>query len=558
MLSLVVVLIIFSVRYISDAGKSAEEAMQITLQSMAVQVQNCLDTLSNITMLPYVNTDIMRTLNSMESGSGSNSVSQYELNKTLKRSFLEYLQLTEEEVNDFLLLTKSGSVYFYSKSNAYCDNAYPYQQKEWYQDALQADGKAVYIGANDQDYIFYNEGKNVFSVARVIKNMDERNAIAMIIVNSEVSYLSRILKGTDLDKEVLFTILDSRNRTICSEEEMTKAQSDLIRSYAEGKSYSIRYQVRECAVGETGWRILAVTDSYGVFYSGWHTYLFLIIMLVLYLFLNQVMFHLLSNRTLKPLKNLATTMKAVQSGNLEVRYQVQSEDEVGELGQTFNDMLAQIKVLMEEQERSAVLLKKAEYHALQSQIEPHFIYNVLSNFAGLNRLGERELMDKSINELAAFMRYMLSHAEVVTLSVEIGILEKYGNLLKLRFGDRLETVFSCDLEFQKVLIPKLLLQPLIENSVVHGIEPAPTGGYVSIICERAEDDLLITIADNGVGFNMDQVDTENSVGIKNVRERLLLFYRDACFRIKSGENAGTVVEITIPVGELKYENTDCG
>jgi two-component system sensor histidine kinase YesM len=182
---------------------------------------------------------------------------------------------------------------------------------------------------------------------------------------------------------------------------------------------------------------------------------------------------------------------------------------------------------------------------------------VLSNFAGLNSMGERELLEHSIQELAQFLRYMLNHADEVTLSVEIDMLEKYCSLLKLRFGDRLETIFSCDETFRKVLIPKLLLQPLIENSVIHGIEPSDEGGYVSIICEAVEKNLIITVEDNGVGFDMEGINLENSVGIRNVRDRLLLFYRNASFSVSGKKGMGTVAKIVIPMGELKYEDLDC-
>jgi two-component system sensor histidine kinase YesM len=556
MLSLVLVLVVFSMRYIREAEQSAEESVQVTLQSLASLVESNLDELSQITFLPYINTDIMRSLNSVGTDASA-AKSQYELNETLERSFKEYLQVSGNGILDLMLITEDGSQYFYSKVTAYCDTTYPYQQQAWYLDAMEANGKAVYVGAHNQDYIYFDQGRDVFSVARVIKKLNTREPIAIILVDSEAKNLQNILTGTDLGEDILFTIVDGNDQVICSEREMTETETNVITSYAMGENYSRRYQVKECAVGDTGWRIISLNASYGIFYSGWDTYVFLVVTILLYLGLNQVMFHLLSNRTLMPLQNLAVTMKQVQDGDLSVRYQIQSEDEVGDLGRTFNNMLDQIQVLIEQKRQSGILLKKAEYSALQSQIEPHFIYNVLSNFAGLNSMGERELLEHSIQELAQFLRYMLNHADEVTLSVEIDMLEKYCSLLKLRFGDRLETIFSCDETFRKVLIPKLLLQPLIENSVIHGIEPSDEGGYVSIICEAVEKNLIITVEDNGVGFDMEGINLENSVGIRNVRDRLLLFYRNASFSVSGKKGMGTVAKIVIPMGELKYEDLDC-
>ena len=199
--------------------------------------------------------------------------------------------------------------------------------------------------------------------------------------------------------------------------------------------------------------------------------------------------------------------------------------------------------------------RKAEYMALQSQIQPHFLYNVLNGLIGLNRLGDKKSLEKAIFSLKDMLRYTLEQAEWTTVADEFRFLEKYCALQKMRFQERLEVDIHYDPETADLKIPKLILQPLVENAVIHGIEPLGRRGNLSIsagiIEKRGSPFLGIYIRDNGIGFEPATVADKRHIGLANVRDRLLMSFNSSLFDVKSANGSGTMIAIEIAKEEVQ-------
>jgi sensor histidine kinase YesM len=201
--------------------------------------------------------------------------------------------------------------------------------------------------------------------------------------------------------------------------------------------------------------------------------------------------------------------------------------------------------------------QKAEYLALQSQVQPHFLYNVLSSFAALNRMGQRETLEKSIISLKELLRYTVDHREDSTLKDELEFARRYCELQKMRFQDRLNWDIQADPELWTWRVPKLILQPLVENAIIHGIEGLGEPGTLRLFAKREERSgkgfLILTISDDGIGF--DSAKTPKGVGITNVERRLGLAYGggeksgDAHCLFSSEVGRGTTVTLSIPERE---------
>ncbi len=193
--------------------------------------------------------------------------------------------------------------------------------------------------------------------------------------------------------------------------------------------------------------------------------------------------------------------------------------------------------------------REAQYQALHSQVQPHFINNVLNGFMGLNRKGDREGLDSAILSLREMLRYVQNRKPWASLAEEIGFLEQYCNLQKIRFSDRLECRFEIDEQCRYLQIPRLLLQPLVENAVIHGIEPLERPGLLEIRCRgvrrQGEIHALIEISDNGLGFDTNTLDERQQIGLLNVRERLTAAFPEHRFEIESTINAGTRVMLLL-------------
>ena len=191
--------------------------------------------------------------------------------------------------------------------------------------------------------------------------------------------------------------------------------------------------------------------------------------------------------------------------------------------------------------------REAEYNALQSQVQPHFIYNVLNGLIGLNRMGSKEKLEKAILSLREMLRYVTVQEKWTTLGQETSFLRSYCELQKIRFGNRLNYDFRIPEGLEDFRIPKLLLQPLVENSIIHGLEPLEDGGLLKLSAKIDHQEnhrqVLLTLEDTGAGF--DQKTKEQHVGLRNVKERLMMTYPGSEFLIRSAPGKGTSVLIII-------------
>jgi len=242
----------------------------------------------------------------------------------------------------------------------------------------------------------------------------------------------------------------------------------------------------------------------------------------------------------------------VQEGNLHTRIVVKGEDEIARLGSAFNVMILQLNEMIEREYVMTLKQRNAEYRALQSQIQPHFLNNTLNGFLGLNRLGERTRLEQAILALSGLLRYVLSGEQWVPIQEEFLFLRRYCDLQTLRFGDKLACVLECEEAVADFKIPKVLLQPLVENAIIHGIEPTDhscclrvCAGAVQASC-GARAKVVITVIDDGLGYLAQTTPSRTAVGLVNVRERLKMAYADASLTLCSEPGHGTRVVIEIP------------
>jgi K+-sensing histidine kinase KdpD len=208
---------------------------------------------------------------------------------------------------------------------------------------------------------------------------------------------------------------------------------------------------------------------------------------------------------------------------------------------------------LKEQELT-VLASKAELRALRAQINPHFLFNALNTIASLIRKDPQKA-EETVEGLAEIFRYTLARSgtDFIPLAEELHFINAYLEVQKVRFGNKLLVEMNVDPQVEGVKIPSMLLQPLVENAIKHGISSKLDGGKVTIGARRENDVLKLEVADNGVGFDSSTSRRlyKDGVGVKNVRDRLRAIYgNEDGFQIQSMPNQGTTVYITIPLGSI--------
>lgn len=259
--------------------------------------------------------------------------------------------------------------------------------------------------------------------------------------------------------------------------------------------------------------------------------------------------------------NVTQGMREVQKGNLNVVVPVTGKDEIAEISTTFNDMTVRIKQLIQEVQVMMTRKKDAEIRALEAQINPHFLYNTLDSINWMAIEREEYDISRVLRNLGEILRYSVNKSNSITTVKEVGDwLEKYISLQQLRFEGVFSYQINIDKSLDKKKIYKLLLQPFIENAIIHGFRDMEAGGqlYVDITGSEADTVLNIIIEDNGCGIPQEQLkqyndvqsaieDDGENIGLNNAFSRIYMYYEGRAFwHVNSIEGMGTVVTLKIP------------
>ena len=322
-----------------------------------------------------------------------------------------------------------------------------------------------------------------------------------------------------------------------------------------------------------GWCLVEII-SYSSLTAELGKYILSLIIILSAIFALIIFFSISSTRHLvRPLRRLRNSMEAVQQGNYDITLPVESEDEIGQLTKTYNLMLTRIKQLIRDIYASEQKKRQVELQVLQTQINPHFLYNTLNSIHWMAVVHGLNSISDMVNALVAILRYSLSHSSTfATLKEEVSMLEPYLFIQNVRFSNGIS--FSCSVpeEYESCQIPRLLLQPLVENAISHGLRPMGGKGHIHIEGTVQNNILQIDITDNGAGMPIDLEDftayeslriqlpvsgSERSIGLKNTFERIQLYFGNTYgLFFKSVAEKGTTVRVTLPVSFEEEENHD--
>lgn len=263
----------------------------------------------------------------------------------------------------------------------------------------------------------------------------------------------------------------------------------------------------------------------------------------------------------KPLDNLTRTIDKIKEGQTQLRVEVDRNDELGILSRNVNEMLDRLESFRTKEQEHIRLLDQAEYRALQAQINPHFLYNTLDTMAGIAEMENCPQVSQISYSLSHIFRYSLNTKEAFsTLSREIEHLQNYTYIMSERMHDNVRYIYDIDPQVQNAPIPRLSLQPLVENALNHGLKNHIGEKIVSISAKLEGEDMVVTVADNGVGMDaqaikeslstddLNSATSGTSIGLRNINARLKLLHGEKYgLKIDSEAGHGTKVTMTIPM-----------
>ncbi len=533
--------------YQTSIARETQTLTQGTLTSLARNIETYLDDLDRLTMGPYLNEEVMRALKLR----ASQRVNDANANRALNSTLPLFLQNTRKDILGTILVTTDGWVYVTSVVGATPVLDYPYAEQEWYKKAVVADGKVTFISAHPQDYVETPTRRQVFSVARLIRDPDSRQPLAVIMADADTIVLDRITGYIDFGVSSIVCIFDNDGKLLYSSKPLAaELPEQTWEKNANLKLAGASYTAISEPILPAQWKLVVLLSSSEIAAKARWLYAVGILFAIGGLSLTFGLFFILSRWIIYPFREMIAVMQKVQRGDLQTRFVVTGNDEVAELGNALNNMITQLNLLIDREYKALLNQRNAEYRALQSQIHPHFLYNTLNGFIGLNRLGDTVGLERAILALSGMLRYIFDRRDWARLEDEFVFVQRYCDLQRIRFRERLELTICCDPAVKELRIPKLLLQPLVENAVIHGVEPMSRPCQLHVTATLLQRDhtslAQISIKDNGHGFDTSQNSEKESLGIANVHERLKLAYGDADFCIASQIGAGTLVTIEIP------------
>jgi len=504
-------------------------------------------------------------------------VDEYESMNVVKNFFQRLIFLRK----DF------NSIYIYvspEKSFSYAilgSNKMSYEPKneEWYKKAVSANGSTV-ISEPHFPYQL-SSSCQVISFSRLLKGSilysrdTELNPV--ILIDVRIDTVKSIIERANIGQDTGVMFCNKKGNIIYTNDsqgkvpglskeaidQITKNDSGELITVLNGKKYLLTFGTSNV----TGWKLIT-TAPYSIIQDDLKKMLlFYLAILLIVILLTVLISYVFSKIIFKPIKNLQTGMSLVESGKFQFQLESATNDELGQLVEKFNSMTTTINSLINEKYVAEIAKKSAEFSYLQSQINPHFIYNtlqIISSMAVVYKVPEISIAAKG---LANTLRYSINTKnKYVTIKDEINNLISYLDVQKLRFGDLLNYELEVNKEIYDCMIIKLLLQPIAENSISHGIDLKGTSGKIVISGGRVNENIFISIWDNGVGMSEDEVENlinhinstkediedshhsqHNNIGLKNINMRIKLLYgEDFGLEIESQKNDWTRIIIKIP------------
>lgn len=438
------------------------------------------------------------------------------------------------------------------------------QDAVWYNSVLGKKGSYI-LSLNGGGAFSHAPDDNFISMIRLVRDINTTEALGVLIINISENTFKDSFANITNNYMTDVTIFDQNNQSIIKSNGVDIGKANLSELFEKQKQGFLIRDVNntECLLSylledRYGWKIVSVMPvkelSNETSVPGLIGFAIIMINSVL-LFVGTVF---TSRMITIPIKKLLKSMKGVEKGEFKEVNIKAGKDELGQLRDGYNIMIREIQNLIKRVITEQKVKRKAELNVLQAQIRPHFLYNTLDSINSLALMGETTSVCDLVEALGNYYRISLSKGkEVITIGQEIVMVKNYLKIQKMRYPDLFEAHFILDEKCNSYKILKLVLQPLVENSLYHGLRNKAGGGAITLKTEHLADCIRITIEDDGIGMSeefIEQILGDNtgandaSFGLKGTIERLSIFYgNEDCFQIESNVGIGTRITILIPV-----------
>ncbi|CAJ1311770.1 Histidine kinase [Paenibacillus nuruki] len=564
---ILIVIAIISLNNYRLTVDAAEQNSQVYIQEIMRQVntniQSYIDNMENISLLALTNKDVTYYISSNSFISKSDS-RPYE--KRISDLFQNILY-SRNDIASIMVFGYNGRTVSDRRITALNPNIDPKQQS-WYIDAQKMNGKSIVSPPHIQNVI-RGEYRWVISLSRELKSNDGITPEGIFVVDLNLSVIDEMCSQIYLGKKGYVFIVDGTGNIIYHPQQqllyssLATEEIPQVLSTSSGQSFTVDdtkgkriYSVQDTGLG---WKIVGVTYSDDLIANKSSIQHSILLYALLGIGISIVISLLLSLHLTKPIKRLQRDMKQVELGNFHIQTSLEEDNEINQLGQSFNVMVNEIKHLMDETVQNSEQKRKAELLLLHAQINPHFLYNTLDSIIWMAEQEKHEEVVDMTSALAKMFRASITRdQELVSIRVEIEHIRQYLFIQKMRYREQLDYVFDIPSHILHYKTVKILLQPFIENAIYHGIRSKTTPGIIYISAWQEDEQLIFEVRDNGLGMSAERLaevtqgtvatNTQHGIGIGNVNERIQLYFGTTYgMTMTSVLGEGTIVTIRVPV-----------
>ena len=548
---------------IRNAQASIESSLSKAIRDISLQLSH----------LVYVNDgEVMELASGMDSG---DQQQRYDSRNRLSEVFRVAMVPSQDTISAMFYLKDGCTVYLKDEIRIPKEIM---EQEAWYRQAL-AGPNVVSVGAFDTSrqnltYSRLKSGEFVLAAAFSPDYQADRSGKMEMVSLFSVTHVGEVIRGFNRDEQLGTTfILDSSGSLIFAGDRYQEA-SRLLKGLtskeagvyktafdAQGNGRRQGYTIVVSDVEENGWKIVSCVRTARLTASYNQVTLASILVISLLFLLFYLFSRYFLGQIITPLHTVVEGMKEMEEGNLTVHVEPAGQSEIRTMIHSFNRMVRELKASIEENEQVQQKKHQAEVRALQSQINPHFLVNTLNSIRFMAQVskfdGIRKMAEALIKILSCSFRGSISF---YTVREELDVLDSYLYLMKIRYSDGFEVVYDIDETCLDCKVPRLILQPIVENSIVHGLaEKEDDIGHLTVRLKASGDSLIFTVEDEGRGMTEEEIrqllthreraeGDNTSIGVENVLSRLKLNFGSRYgIRMESQPGQYTKTILTIPL-----------
>lgn len=441
------------------------------------------------------------------------------------QNIIDLIETNDQLIKRIFVISKSGNLISSSAIDfELSDNM---NNLKWYQNLQKSNNMAMVTRENHKGFSM-NKTERVISISHQI--VKDKEVLGYVVIDLSYKliedYVSAINFGekgytfiTTSEEKLLFDSNQMDTSSLVEQDKYLQLINNRMKSLDQGFVGAHVY------IPNTDWLLVGVASTEQIDELQKKLIENTVTWSVIILILTVALSILISQWISKPITNLAEEMKKVDERFSKIELEDSDSIEIHTLKKEYNLLLDRIKMLTKNIEEKENAKRNFELKALQSQINPHFIYNTLDTILWLIEFGENEKAIEVTKALGMILRSSLSiNQDFIPLAKEIDHVQNYMDIQKVRYDDKFEYLLELEQDTPEIMVPKLILQPIVENAIYHGIKPKKTNSFIKISSYIENDDLIIKVANNGVDFERDhqnRIKTKlGGIGMKNVEQRI--------------------------------------